>query len=148
MDSMNTTTENNSGRGAASTLPQELQGWNWGAFLLNWIWGIGNNTWLALLCFVPFLGMVMAIVLGIKGNEWAWQNKFWPSIAEFKRVQRIWTIAGLIVVAVSIVLTIAMFATTFAFVRSNMDSIQQEMQQQMQNQQQQQDTETAPPSND
>jgi len=25
-------------------VPDEIDRWNWGAFLLNWIWGIGNNT--------------------------------------------------------------------------------------------------------
>lgn len=26
-------------------LPAEFERWHWGAFLLNWIWGIGNNTY-------------------------------------------------------------------------------------------------------
>ncbi|WP_281405489.1 hypothetical protein [Mesorhizobium sp. B2-6-4] len=25
-------------------IPAELDRWNWGAFFLNWIWGIGNST--------------------------------------------------------------------------------------------------------
>jgi len=25
-------------------VPAEIDRWNWGAFLLNWVWGIGNNT--------------------------------------------------------------------------------------------------------
>lgn len=107
---LTTNAPNNSGRGVQSTLPDELRGWNWGAFLMNWIWGIGNNTWLALLCFIPLVNIVMPIVLGIKGNEWAWQNKYWPSVEEFRRVQRIWTIVGVCFLAFSILLCIAMFA--------------------------------------
>lgn len=35
-------------------VPPEIDRWNWGAFLLNWIWGVGNNTFIALLTLVPF----------------------------------------------------------------------------------------------
>ena len=34
--------ENTSGQGKAAVLPAELKGWNWGAFFLHVIWGIGN----------------------------------------------------------------------------------------------------------
>ncbi len=36
------------------TVPAEIDRWNWGAFLLNAIWGIGNNTFIALLTLVSF----------------------------------------------------------------------------------------------
>ena len=61
--------ENTSGQGKLSNVPSEVKGWNWGAFLLNWIWSIGNNTWIGLLSLIPYAGIVMVIVLGIKGNE-------------------------------------------------------------------------------
>jgi hypothetical protein len=77
--------------------PNEVERWNWGAFFLNWIWGIFNGTPLALLTLVPLLGFVMIFVLGAKGSRWAWRNKQWDSIEHFKRVQRRWAIAGLIV---------------------------------------------------
>ena len=79
---------NTSGQGAASILPNELKGWNWGAFFLNWIWGIGNSVWIAFLVLI--LGIIWMIVLGIKGNEWAWKNKKWDSIEHFKKTQRTW----------------------------------------------------------
>ena len=44
------------------TIPAEIDRWNWGAFLLNWIWGIGNNTYIALLTFVPFFGFIWMFV--------------------------------------------------------------------------------------
>src|SRR3990170_1543286 len=56
--------ENTSGQGKAAVVPPEVDRWNWGAFLLNWIWGIGNNTFIALLMFVPFANFVMPFVLG------------------------------------------------------------------------------------
>ena len=71
-------------------------GWNWGAFLLNWIWGIGNRTYIAFLMFVPLVNFVMPFVLGVKGNQWAWENESWESVEQFRRVQRRWAIAGVI----------------------------------------------------
>ena len=78
-------------------IPPEIDRWNWGAFLLNWIWGIGNGTPIALLALVPLVGFVMVFVLGAKGSRWAWRNGRWDSVEHFKRVQRKWAIAGLIV---------------------------------------------------
>ena len=77
-------------------IPPELDRWNWGAFLLNWIWGIGNGTYIALLCFVPFGIVVMPFVLGFKGSAWAWRNGRWESVERFKRAQRRWAICGAI----------------------------------------------------
>ena len=71
--------------------------WNWGAFLLNWIWGLGNSTYIALLMFVPFVNIAMPFVLGFRGNEWAWRNRKWDSLEQFKSVQKKWAIWGLIV---------------------------------------------------
>jgi hypothetical protein len=93
---------NNSGQGKLAALPFQLSGWNCGAFFLSWIWGIGNNTWIALLTFIPFVNLVMIFVLGAKGNEWAWQNKKWNSLEHFKKVQKLWAIWGLVLFLVSI----------------------------------------------
>lgn len=95
--------ENTSGQGALASVPAEVDRWNWGAFLLNWIWGIGNNTFIALLMFVPFVNLVMAFVLGAKGSAWAWRNKRWESVEQFKAVQRQWAKWGVIVFAAFIV---------------------------------------------
>lgn len=87
--------ENTSGQGKLATIPEEIRGWNWGAFLLNLIWGIGNNVWLALITLIPYVGLIMPIVLGVKGSEWAWRNKRWDSIEHFKRTQRTWAKWGI-----------------------------------------------------
>ena len=78
-------------------IPPEIDRWNWGAFLLNWIWGIGNNTFIALLALIPFVGFVMMFVLGAKGSRWAWRNGRWDSVEHFKRVQRKWAKWGVII---------------------------------------------------
>jgi hypothetical protein len=95
---------NNSGKESASSLPAELKGWNWGAFFLNWIWGIGNSTWIAFLCWIPLVNIVMIFVLGAKGNQWAWQNKKWDSVEHFKKTQRTWKRWGVALFIIGIVL--------------------------------------------
>ena len=78
-------------------IPPEIDRWNWGAFLLNWVWGVGNNTFIALLTLVPVFGLVMPFVLGAKGSRWAWRNGRWDGVEHFKRVQRLWAIWGAII---------------------------------------------------
>jgi hypothetical protein len=94
-------------------VPPEIKRWNWGAFLLNWIWGIGNETYVALLVLVPLLNIVWIFVLGAKGSEWAWRNKRWNDVAHFKRVQRNWAIAGVAVLGGGIALGALMFTLIF-----------------------------------
>ena len=85
-------------------LPAGVAGWSWGAFLLNWLWAAFNSVWIGLLALVPFVGLVMAIVLGFKGREWAWRAKRWDSVEHFQRVQRKWSAwgVGLIVLPMTI----------------------------------------------
>ncbi len=91
---------------AATAAPAEVKKWNWGAFLLTWIWGIGNQVWIALLALIPLVGFVMMFVLGAKGNEWAWEKRRWDSVEAFHRTQRKWAIAGLVVIGVSVLIWI------------------------------------------
>jgi hypothetical protein len=108
-------TTNTSGMGPLAQIPPEIRGWNWGAFFLGWIWGLGNSVWIALLEWVPYVGIVMIFVLGAKGNEWAWANKKWGSVEDFKRTQRSWALWGLgiwIAVAAIVVLIIALAVLT------------------------------------
>ncbi|MCX6010420.1 MAG: hypothetical protein NTW48_10445, partial [Chloroflexi bacterium] len=104
-----TTADNTSGQGKGAVIPPEIRGWNWGAFLLNWMWGIGNKVGIALLTFI--LGPIMAIILGVKGNEWAWRNKKWKSVEKFKKTQRGWAGAGIGLTCVSILLVIVMIVS-------------------------------------
>jgi hypothetical protein len=103
----------------AVPVPAEIDRWNWGAFLLNWIWGIGNNTFIALLTFVPFLGLVMPFVLGAKGSAWAWRNGRWDSIAHFKRVQRLWAIWGAVIWLGGIALFGGIFGGVFSLLKNS-----------------------------
>lgn len=110
--------ENNSGNGPQTVVPAEIaKGFNWGACLLNWIWGLGNKTYITLTAlvagFIPFLGFLLFIGLmiwfGIKGNEWAWQNKKWESVEHFQNVQKTWAKVAIILCIVGFVAGILLF---------------------------------------
>lgn len=104
---------NNSGHGnfldSSVSVPHEIKGWNWGAFLMPWFWPFTNQVWIGLFSYVPSFYWVMALTLGAKGNEWAWRSRKWRSIEQFKAHQKRWTIAGLcawVPIAVSILVSI------------------------------------------
>jgi hypothetical protein len=97
------TPENTSGQGESATVPEEVKGWSWAAFVLTWIWGVFNGVLISLLCLIPVFCIVWAFVLGAKGNEWAWRNKKWDSIEHFKSAQSPWNIAGIVLFAISMV---------------------------------------------
>ena len=98
--------ENNSGGGSGITPPEGVRGWSWGAFILSWIWAIGNSTWIGLLALLPYIGFIVAIYLGIKGRELAWRNKRWDSLEHFNRVQRSWSKWSLILIVGAMLLGI------------------------------------------
>lgn len=115
---------NSSGQGKISEVPQDvINKFNWGAFFLNWIWGIGNKVYIAPIVFIAVIFiLVLAVIfikilgpisvllgpiciifsiffcywLGKNGNKFAWQNKKWKSVEEFHKIQKIWAIAGLL----------------------------------------------------
>ena len=106
---------NNSGGGENIAVPDVVKNrFNWGAFLLHWIWGIGNKTYIACvvlaIALIPFIGglasFCFCVWLGIKGNEWAWQNKHFSDIEAFHENQRKWAVAGVIILILSILLSI------------------------------------------
>jgi hypothetical protein len=112
---------NTSGHGVATVLPREIDRWNWGAFLLNWVWGLGNNTVIALVMFVPIVNMVMPFVLGAKGSAWAWRNKRWETLDHFKRVQRLWAIWGVVAwIILLAVIAASWFGVTALFKHSEL----------------------------
>jgi len=112
MDVQNNNIQNTSGMGKDAVVPEEIKGWSWGAFLWGWIWGLSNRTYIALLTLVPLVNWVMVFVVGFKGNEWAWRNKKWVSVEEFKQVQRSWAKWGLVllvILPISLVLLLVIF---------------------------------------
>ncbi len=90
---------------STAEIPDGVKGWSWGAFLLNWIWAIGNKTWIGLIALIPYVGFIMAIVLGFKGREWAWKNNKWDSVEHFNRVQKKWSYWGVVIMLVIVFLS-------------------------------------------
>jgi hypothetical protein len=90
--------ENNSGGGRNIIPPPGVSRWSWGAFLLSWVWAIFNKTWLGLLSLTPYVGILVAVYLGVKGRELAWRNKRWESLEYFDQVQKRWSFWGVILV--------------------------------------------------
>lgn len=89
---------------STENIPAGVKGWSWGAFLLNWIWAIGNKTWIGLLALVPVIGLGICIWLGIQGREMAWKNKQWKNLEHFNRVQKKWSqwAVGIVIVCLVI----------------------------------------------
>lgn len=81
---------------SSSEVPSEVKKWNWGAFMMNIVWGIGNKSYLTLLCLIPLFNFIWIFVCGAKGNEWAWKNGNYSNPREFFLVQDTWNRAGLI----------------------------------------------------
>ncbi|MDX2214714.1 MAG: serine/threonine-protein kinase [Oculatellaceae cyanobacterium bins.114] len=89
-----------SSSGNNQEIPDEVPGWNWGAFLLPGLWCINNQVWIGLLSWSGFATamvgwLIGGFVLGVKGNEWAWKSRHWRSLEVFKRNQRNWAIGGI-----------------------------------------------------
>lgn len=100
-------------------IPAKLDRWNWGAFLLNWIWGLGNSTYIALLMFVPFVNFILIFILGAKGSKWAWKNRIWEDEAHFIRTQRNWAKAGIFFIFAIIALTFALIFGIVSLMKSS-----------------------------
>lgn len=84
-------------------IPEEVKGWNWGAFMFNIFWGVGNKTYLPLLALIPIFNLVWFFVIGFKGNGWAWQKDNYTDIATFKAVQATWNRSGLVFFIISMI---------------------------------------------
>jgi Tfp pilus assembly major pilin PilA len=87
-------------------IPDCIKGWSWGAFVLGPFWAVSNKTWIGLLAFVPYVGVIMSFILGFKGREWAWKNKEWDSVEHFNNVQKKWSFWGVMLLVVSAVILI------------------------------------------
>ena len=98
------------------TFPAKFNSFNWGAFLIGWIWCLFNGKiWLGILLFlmrffyndfnnIPHIVLayfvfvlVIGINLGRKGNKIAWNHKEWKSVEAFEKAQKSWMIAGIII---------------------------------------------------
>ncbi len=85
------------GEGALETMPNELNQWNWAAFLWGPIWAWGHRVTLGWLFFIPYVNIVMFFVFGANANKWAWEAKKYQSVEQYKAKQKKWVRAWLFI---------------------------------------------------
>ncbi len=85
-----------SGIGEQSEFPPELKKWNWAAAGLPIIWGMYHGVWLSFITLIPYVNWIWWIIMGLEGNKWAWEKRYWKSVDEFKEAQRKWQVWGII----------------------------------------------------
>lgn len=93
-----------SSTGNAAATPDFARRFNWGAFLLTWIWALGNRCFdivtliLLVLSFVPTVGAIFALALafysGLTGSRRAWATNRWNAEQAFVASQRKWALAA------------------------------------------------------
>jgi len=121
--------------GGRGYVPNEARGWNWGAFWFTWLWCIVHRLWIVMLVaastailagfgiwtigsiiggtealfifYALVASLAWRIVLGVRGNHWAWQHRKFKSIEQFKETQKYWAQIGWILVAMKILTTLA-----------------------------------------
>lgn len=81
-------------------------GWNWGGFLIPYLWLIGHGRLtlgflLLLSACVPFFGLAhlvfypaAALYLGLNGYELAWREQPYHSIGQLQERERAWMLWG------------------------------------------------------
>jgi hypothetical protein len=103
--------------------PDRIKRWNWGAFVFGWLWGIFNSVWISLLTLIPFVNVVMIFVLGVKGNQWAWEKSDLTDVDLFLKKQRKWNIAAAIFTLVFLLVIVAVFVAAGLSVRETQNKI-------------------------
>lgn len=108
-------------------MPKELKDFNWGAFLLTFIWGIKHKAWITLLA-IPLiiyqlpLGInwilytILQFYCGIKGNMWAYQVDWWMSPKDFRKKQAIWSGTA---IAINILIPILLLTLAIRFIQKS-----------------------------
>ena len=84
----------------------DLSKWNWGAFMLYPIWGFFNGCWWAFLVALAFgWTIIPAVIFGVYGTRWAWENRSWVSVEDFEQTQKSWATWGIALFCVSLFFT-------------------------------------------
>ena len=85
-----------------TTGKDELDKWNWGAFLWGVIWAFGHRLWkwalIGLVLTVVTLGLAgipLGIWFAVKGNRWIWDRGGYDSKQELRQKERKWAWAYL-----------------------------------------------------
>lgn len=111
-------------------MQKELKGrFNWGAFLLSWIWGLFHKKYITLIiipiAFIPKIGGLLALIAGIyfgfKGNSWALENKKFTSVEQFNKYQCRFVVAAVIIMIVSMIIFFFKYQTSMLYTPSELN---------------------------
>lgn len=97
---------------------------NWGAYFGTWLWGLWNKSyktlWIILLGWTPW-GFLYSLYIGMKGNEWAANNRDWQNLGEFKKSQETQTIVFVLykVLLLPIIIYTVVFGTIFGIMATS-----------------------------
>lgn len=95
-------------------------GWNWGAFMFGWIYGIFNRSWICLVTLIPpiaewltgnyfpsWIALIFCIICGVVGERTSYENYMSSKepfdIKKWKKHQHVWDVVGFIVTILWIV---------------------------------------------
>lgn len=104
-----------------------MQDFNWGAFLLTFVWGIKYKAWITFLAIplflihLPlglnwFLLIIFQFYCGINGNKWAYEQEWWRKPSDFNKTQIRWAILA---VSMNIIIPFIILALASAFITKN-----------------------------
>lgn len=113
-------------------------GWNWGGFLLPYLWLIGHGRmtpalilWISM--SVPFLGLLhlllypgTAIYLGLNGYEVSWRYRGYHSVVDLQESETEWMIWGVVLnlfLVLSIFLWLLYFRTMLGGIWEEMEAL-------------------------
>lgn len=91
-------------------IDKETEKWNWGSFLCTWIWAAYHKIYWPLAIIIvgciPYLGQVallaLSVYLGFTGSAKAWNSGRYSSFESYKSAKKIWTIIGVFIFALEI----------------------------------------------
>ncbi|MCK9361113.1 hypothetical protein M0Q28_02685 [Patescibacteria group bacterium] len=100
--------DSGSGEGEESRKLAKYRKWNWGAFFMPIAWGLMHHRWIALLAFLPPLGLIFSVYFAVDGYRIAWKSIKWRTEAEYLSFQRGWSIFSSLFFIATVASTIAM----------------------------------------
>ena len=111
-------------------------GWNWGGFLMPYLWLVGHGRvtlglLLSLSWAIPLVGWlnllacpILGIYLGLNGYEQAWRHQPYHDLEQLRTREREWSIwgfVGVILFLVGIAFFMAFLAPVYREVLDNME---------------------------
>lgn len=83
--------------------PESAEKMYFGAFILTPIWAfVHKKNLIAVIAFIPIIGLVASFMALIYGGRWAWDSKDWETEFYFKENKQKWNVTGGIVLFIMI----------------------------------------------